>query len=132
MNISKKTSALVVVACMLTTPSMMAHAFKLGGGSSGKKFNYEACGKIVEGKTTVDEAKKMLGGKPVGSGKEQGYSFLAYSHTKKSGLRASLGGIGAGKSKQVRKECTLLYGADNIIINVSMNDSEGGGSDAGL
>jgi len=125
------TSALVIgFAASLSTP---AAAISLGGSKSGKKFDYEACSKIVEGKTKADELDALLKSEPITTGKQGGRFYKSYQYTKAGGL----GGIGAfgvslGGSKGKQYSCTVTYNSAGIVLSVDMNQVELGSSSAGI
>lgn len=123
----KKLIALGVAGVLFSTS---AHAIGLGGSKSGKKFNYEACGKIVEGKTTLKEAQKMLKGKPVGSGKSAGRHYVTYSYTKGGGIGLGKFGVGLGGGKGWQYQCTLTHTAEGRILSVDMQKIETGSTGA--
>lgn len=112
--------------------SSSVHAIGLSGSKSGKKFDYEACGEIVEGKTTLDEAKKMLKGKPVGSGKSAGRHHTIYRYTKGGGLGVGGFGVRLGGGKAVQYRCTLTHNSAGLILSVDMQKIDTGSQGAGL
>ncbi len=125
----KKIIALGVAAMVFSTS---AQAIGLGGSKSGKKFNYEACGKIVEGKTTLDEAKKMLKGKPVSTGKQGGRHYTSYSFTKGGGVGVGGFGVRLGSGKAVQYTCTLTHNSEGRILTVDMQQIDTGSQGAGI
>ena len=125
----KKLLAIAVAGLVFSTS---AQAIGLGGSKSGKKFNYEACGEIVEGKTTVEEAKKMLKGKPIGSGKSAGRHYLTYSYTKGGGIGLGKFGVGVGSGKAWQYRCTIHHNAEGRILSVDMQKIESGSTGAGI
>ncbi len=114
----------------LSAPS---HAIGLGGSKSGKKFDYDACAKIVEGKTKADDLDALLKSEPVSTGKNGGYFYKSYQYTKSGGI----GGIGAfgvslGGSKGKHYNCTVTYNSSGTVVSVDMNQSELGSTGAGI
>lgn len=123
---------LIAVALLGIFFTGSAHAIGLGGSKSGKKFNYEACGKIVEGKTTLEEAKKMLKGKPVSTGKNAGRHYSTYQYTKGGGLGVGAFGVRLSGGKAIQYQCTLTHNSEGRILSVDMNQTEIGTQGAGI
>ena len=124
-------AALVLgLAASLSAP---ASAISLGGSKSGKKFDYDACSKIVEGKTKADDLDALLKSEPITTGKQGGRFYKSYQYTKSGGL----GGIGAfgvslGGSKGMQYTCTVTYNSAGIVLSVDMNQVELGSTGAGI
>ena len=79
-----KKTKMVVPIIALAFQLSNAHAIGLGGAKAGKKFKYEACSKIEEGVTKIDEVEKILKGKPMTTGKS-GKLFFKNFYYEKSG-----------------------------------------------
>ncbi|MEO0436965.1 MAG: hypothetical protein AAF098_08660 [Pseudomonadota bacterium] len=104
----------------------------LGGGKSGNKFDYEACGKIVEGKTTYQEAEKMLGAEPISTGKNPVGFFRHYQYEKQGGLAVRAFGMNVGGSKAKSYKCFVIHNADGVITSVDMQATGVDGANTGL
>lgn len=104
----------------------------LGGGKSGNKFDYEACGKIVEGKTSYQEAEKMLGAEPISTGKNPVGFFRHYQYEKQGGLAVRAFGMNVGGSKAKSYKCFVIHNADGIITSVDMQATGVDGANTGL
>ena len=104
----------------------------LGGGVSGNKFKYEACGKIVEGKTTYQEAEKMLEGEPISTGKTTAGFFRHYQYEKQGGIGLRTFGIGVGGSKAKSYKCFVVHNASGVITMVDMQETGVDGTSTGL
>lgn len=125
--------SLLAFAVSISLISTTAQAISLGGSKSGKKFDYEACGDIVEGKTQASELDKLLKSEPVTTGKQGKLFFRSYTYTKGGGL----GGIGAfgvslGKNKAVQYRCTVTHNKAGTVFSVDMEKSDVGGSSGGF
>ena len=104
----------------------------LGGGKSGNKFDYEACGKIVEGKTSYQEAENMLGSEPISTGKNPVGFFRHYQYEKQGGLAVRAFGMNVGGSKAKSYKCFVIHNADGIITSVDMQATGVDGANTGL
>jgi hypothetical protein len=123
---------LLLTAATLLIFSSSAHSIGLGGSKSGKKFNYEACAKIEEGKTNIDQAEKMLKGKPVTTGKSAGRFYRSYQFTKGGGLGIGGFGVRLGKGKAVQYTCTVTHNKAGTVLSVDMQQVDVGSSSAGI
>lgn len=104
----------------------------LGGGVSGNEFDYEACGKIVEGKTTYQDAEKMLAGEPISTGKTAAGFFRHYQYEKSGGVSLRTFGIGVGGSKAKSYKCFVIHNADGVITSVDMQELGVDGANSSL
>lgn len=104
----------------------------LGGGKSGNEFNYEACARIVEGKTTYQEAEKMLGAEPISTGKNPVGFFRHYQYEKQGGLAVRAFGMNLGGSKARSYKCFLVHNADGIVVSVDMQEIGVDGANSGI
>ena len=125
-----KAALVLGLAASLSAP---ASAISLGGSKSGKKFDYDACSKIQEGKTKADDLDALLKSEPITTGKQGGRFYKSYQYTKSGGL----GGIGAfgvslGGSKGMQYTCTVTYNSAGIVLSVDMNQVELGSTGAGI
>ncbi len=120
---------IIITACLV---SSNANAFGLGGGKSGKKFDYEACGKIREGKTTYQQAEKMLGAKPLTTGKNGSLFYPKYYYEKHGGLGLSKLGIKVGSVKGVSYECVVLHNRKGVVTTVNMQETDISANSGGL
>ena len=120
-----------MLAVLLSVYSVESAAL-LGGGKSGNKFNYEACGKIVEGKTTYKEAEKMLGAEPSSTGKNPVGFFRHYQYQKQGGLAVRAFGMNVGGSKAKSYKCFVIHNADGVITSVDMQEVGVDGANSGL
>lgn len=123
----------LVLLGLVASVSAPTYAISLGGGKSGNKFDYEACSKIVEGKTKADELDKLLKSEPVTTGKQGGRFYKSYQYTKSAGL----GGIGAfgvslGGGKGMQYTCTATYNSAGTVLTVDMQQVEMGSTGAGI
>lgn len=109
-----------------------AYAFGLGLGKSGGKFDYEACGKIIEGKTTWQEAEKMLDGEPISTGKSGSHFYRLYSYEKGGALGLSKLGIGASAGKAVNYKCHVTHNKAGIVTLIDMQEIAVGSNGVGL
>lgn len=103
-----------------------------GGGVSGNKFDYEACGKIVEGKTTYQEAEKLLGAEPISTGKNGAGFFRHYQYDKEGGLGLSKFGVSIGGSQAKSYKCFLIHNAAGVVTSVDMQELGVGGGNTGI
>ena len=127
-----KNLILILIFCLSIGVMLNANALSLGGSKSGKKFNYEACGKIVEGKMTYQEAEKILKGKPMVTGKSGKLFYRKYYYEKGSTLGLSKLGLGASQGKSISYECVVLHNNKGVVTGVDMTKGEGGGSGVGF
>lgn len=111
--------------------SVPSHAI-LGGGVSGNKFDYAACAKIKEGKTSYQEAETLLGGEPISTGKSAAGFFRHYQYEKQGGLGIRKFGIGIGGSKAKSFKCFVIHNADGIITAVDMQEIGVDGANSGI
>ena len=104
----------------------------LGGGKSGNEFDYEACGKIVEGKTTYQEAEELLGAEPISTGKNPVGFFRHYQFEKQGGLAVRAFGMNVGGSKAKSYKCFVIHDRDGIVTSVDMQEIGVDGSSGGV
>ncbi|GAB5452496.1 MAG: hypothetical protein Hals2KO_28240 [Halioglobus sp.] len=124
---------LIAVCLPIGLASTSAQAISLGGQNSGKKFDYEACGKIVEGKTKAADLDSILKGEPVTTGKQAGRFIRSYQYTK-GGVLSGVGafGISLGGNKATQFSCTVTHNSAGIVLTVDMQKVEVGSSGAGI
>ena len=127
-----KTSDAIVVSTIMALLSFDTNAFGLGGGVSGNKFDYDACAKIVEGKTSYQEAEKLLGAQPISTGKTPAGFFRHYHYEKQGGLGLGKFGINIGGSKAISYKCFVSHNRAGLVTSVDMQQIEVGAGNAGL
>ncbi len=127
----QKTVFSSLLAVFITVGSTGANAL-FGAGSSGNKFDYEACGKIIEGKTSFQQAQKMLGAEPISTGKQGALYFRHYQYEKQGGLGLSSFGISVGGSKATSYKCFVLHNKNGIIQSVDMQEIGVGNNNSGI
>lgn len=126
-------SQVLALSLLLLMMSTSSHAISLGGQKSGKKFDYEACGEIVEGKTQSADLDKLLKSEPVTTGKQGNRFYRSYNYTKGSAL-SGIGafGVNLGGNKGVQYTCTVTHNKAGTVLSVDMQKVEVGSSGAGI
>jgi hypothetical protein len=124
--------AVLLLSSIAALISLPTHAvFGLGGGESGAEFNYEACARIVEGKTTYQEAEALLGAEPISTGKNAVGFFRLYQYEKQGGGGISAFGVNVGGVKAKSYKCYVVHNNEDVIVSVDMEaigaDSKRGG-----
>jgi len=110
-------------SALLIAATTNAYGIGIGTSSAEQQFDYGACGKIIVGETSVDDAEKMLNGKPATSGKQGSRLYRSYQYTKESGFGvSSLFSFGGNDATQYT--CTLTYNHTGTILNVNMQQVE--------
>jgi len=127
-----KLSKPLLVICLSVSTISTGNAINFGGSKSGKKFDYEACGKIVEGQMTYEEAEELLAGEPTVTGKSGDLFYRKYYYEKGNVISLSKLGIGGSQGKAMVYECVVLHNKKGIVTSVNMTQAEGGGSSAGF
>ena len=127
----RKLALAMLIGASLSAYSASSAAL-LGGGKSGNEFNYEACARIVEGKTTYQEAEKLLGAEPISTGKNPVGFFRHYQYEKQGGLAVRAFGMSLGGSKAKSYKCFLVHNADGIVVSVDMQEIGVDGANWGI